>query len=137
VSWKTVPNNGISLQFPGGGTDSLRVVFDPFGHDIAYVVPSGPDDGNGNASLIAAAPDLLAACKRIWDAVVDARYELPDELLLAAFDCRRATVRAVSGNQCSANPEEWLVRQRREQNRARQQRCRARKKAAQEPNDGR
>jgi hypothetical protein len=137
MAWKTVENNGITLQFPTGGSDTLRVVFDPSGHDIAYVVPEQKDNGNGNAALIAQAPSLLMACRRVWDAVLDAyQHDIPDEVLLAAFDCRRAVVAAVTGKGCDRDPQGWLADRRREQNKAAQARCRARKKAAKEATDG-
>lgn len=138
MAWKTVENNGITLQFPAGGSDTLRVVFDPSGHDIAYVVPDQKDNGNGNAALIAQAPSMFMACRRVWDAVLDAYpHDIPDEVLLAAFDCRRAVVAAVTGNDIDRDPQGWLADRRRQQNRERQARCRARKKAAKEATDGR
>lgn len=137
MAWKTVENNGITLEFPTGGRESLRVVFDTAGSDVAYVVPDSRDNGNSNASLIAQAPSLLMACRRVWDAVLDAKtLDIPDELLLAAFDCRRAVCAAVTGRPIEMQPDDWLAKRRREQNRAAQQRCRARKKAAREATDG-
>lgn len=136
MAWKTVEDNGITLQFPAGGTDSLRVVFDTQGHDIAYVVPDARDNGNSNALVIASAPELLSACKLVWDAVNDSQFELPNEILLAAFKCRRAFVSAVTGIQHPWNDEQFRVDRRREQNRAAQQRCRVRKKSAKGATDG-
>lgn len=137
MAWKTVENNGITLQFPTGGSDTLRVVFDPSGHDIAYVVRDQKDNGNGNAALIAQAPSLLMACRRVWDAVLDAHQnDIPDEVLLAAFDCRRAVVAAVTGKCLDRDPKGWIADRRREQNKAAQARCRAKKKAAKEATDG-
>jgi hypothetical protein len=137
VAWKTVQNNGVSLVFPTGGSDSLRVVFDTEGGDVAYVVPTSDDNGDKNAAVIAAAPSLLMACRRVWDAVLDTRQDLPDEVLLAAFDCRRAVLQAVISKDHPWEPEQWLAHRRRELNRAAQQRCRARKKANKESSDGR
>jgi hypothetical protein len=136
MAWKTVEDNGISLVFPTGGSDSLRVVFDTEAGDVAYVVPTHEDNGNKNASLIATAPSLLMACRRVWDAVLDTRHDLPDEVLLAAFDCRRAVVQAVIRKDHPWEPEQWLAHRRREQNRAAQKRCRARKKTSKEAKDG-
>ena len=136
MAWKTVENNGITLQFPTGGSDTLRVVFDPSGHDIAYVVPDQKDNGNGNAALIAQAPSLLMACRRVWDAVLDAhQHDIPDEVLLAAFDCRRAVVAAVTGKCLGRDSGDWLADRRREQNKAAQARCRARKKESKDGAD--
>ena len=100
-------------------------------------MPDNKDNGNGNAALIAQAPSLLMACRRVWDAVLDAhQHDIPDELLLAAFDCRRAVVAAVTGKGIERDPQDWLEDRRREQNRAAQARCRARKKAAKEAANG-
>ena len=62
-TWMTVADNGVKLSFAGGDAVSHRIVFVERGRDIAYVVPTADDNGNGNARLIAAAPDLLEACK--------------------------------------------------------------------------
>jgi hypothetical protein len=136
MSWKTFKDNGIAIQFPGGGGESLRVVFEPGGTDIAYVIPNAQDNGNGNAALIAAAPDLLAACIRLWDAVMDTKCSLPNEVLLSAFDCRKAVVKAVTGKDSSCQADQWSATRRREQNRLRQQRHRAAKKSCKEATDG-
>lgn len=136
MCWETVKDNGISLGFPAGGTDTLRVVFDTKGADIAYVV----DDrglGNRNASLIAAAPDLFKACRLLWDAVMDCSATVPDRVLVAAFDCKRASVKAVSGRTFDADAVDWVTRHRREQGRIRQQRFRAKRKAEKEATHGR
>lgn len=138
MHWTTVQDNHIALQFPCGGTDSLRVVFDPAGGDIAYVLSDCRDNGNSNALLIAAAPDLFAACMRMLDAVFNAQQsELPDEILMAAFVCQRALVKAGVGKCLTSNPEQRIAQKRREQNRLAQKRCRAKKKAAKEATDGR
>lgn len=136
MSWKTVKDNGIALVFPTGGTDSLRVVFDDRGTDVAYVVSNSHDNGNANAALIAATPQLLCACKRVLDAVVGAVMEVPDDVLLAALDCRRAVACAVSGEANFPDSERVLANRRRDQNKEAQRRCRARKKAAKEATDG-
>jgi hypothetical protein len=96
MAWKTAKDNGIDLVFPGGGTDSLRVVFDPKGIDIAYVVPTSSDNGNGNAALIAAAPDLLEACIGVLDVLVgwDPDRDMPEDLDEAGRLCLRAVMLA-------------------------------------------
>jgi hypothetical protein len=136
MAWKTVNNNGITVVLPSGGTDSLRVVFDDAGRDVAYVVPNGSDNGNHNAAVIAAAPSLLDACRRVWDAVLDTGADLPDDILLAAFDCRRAVIAAVLNKDHPWQPEQWIAARRRDQSRCRQRRCRAKKRAAKEATDG-
>lgn len=134
--WETVKDNGISLGFPTGGTDTLRVVFDPKGYDVAYVVDDR-GSGNSNASLIAAAPDLFNACRLLWDAVMDCGDTVPDRVLVAAFGCKRACVKAVTGRPFHADPADYVARRRREQGRIRQQRLRDKLKAEKEAADGR
>ena len=140
MTWQTVKDNGISLQFPMGGTESLRVVFDPNGFDIAYVVPDQRDQGNSNAAMIAAAPDLFNACRKLWDAVLEdcGRHDIPVDVLIAAFECRRAVVKAMGGHSYkhTLGAEQWAAK-RRQQNRVRQRRCRSRKNAQKEATDGR
>lgn len=89
MAWKTFQDNGIQLVFPTGESNSLRVVFDDH-IDIAYVVPTGVDNGNGNARLIAAAPKLWNACRLMWAAVADCGCKVPPQVLEAAKNCRRA-----------------------------------------------
>lgn len=136
MAWETVKDNGISLGFPTGGTDTLRVVFDPGGCDVAYVVDDR-GNGNGNASLIAAAPDMFNACRRLWDAVMDCGDAVPDRVLVAAFDCKRACVKAVTGRSLDVDSVDWATRRSREQGRLRQQRLRAKRKAEKEATHGR
>jgi hypothetical protein len=45
----------------------------------ALAVVYGPPNGESNAALISAAPELLAACKRARDAYINADF-LPDAL---------------------------------------------------------
>lgn len=61
--WVTVRDNGILL-----GGKQCRVVFGST-LDVAYVLPFDGDNGNANARLISAAPELLAACKTAVDAM--------------------------------------------------------------------
>lgn len=77
--WHTVRDNGIAK---GWVTPGCRIVWDdsPGGNDVAYIVPLDGDNGNANARLIAAAPDLLEVCKLIRY-FFDSRYaEIPGGL---------------------------------------------------------
>lgn len=56
--WLTVDSNRISC----GGLGLCRIVYVRGGQDIAYIQPIGTqDNGNSNAHLIVAAPNMLAA----------------------------------------------------------------------------
>ena len=88
MQWTTVKDNAMTLVFPSGGADVLRIVFDPQGSDIAYVVPLGPDKGNGNAKLIAASPVLLNACRFLLETLDAYGSGIPSHALDAAKHCR-------------------------------------------------
>jgi hypothetical protein len=90
MNWKTHRDNGISLSGPCGGTDSYRIVFDDNGLDVAYVVATGTDNGNSNAKLIASAPRLANALRLVVEAIRLFRWTLPEPVLEAAKECRKA-----------------------------------------------
>ena len=66
--WMTVENNCIRF-----GED--RLVWDPNGRDIAYVLPNESDNGNGTVRLSAAAPFVLSMLKDISPRPVVTRRE--------------------------------------------------------------
>lgn len=88
--WETHPDNFIKLEFPLGGEDSLRIVFQRGGSDIAYVVPTPEDNGNANARLIAYAPALLDACQRVWNEAKGSKDYVPEPVFQAARLCSTA-----------------------------------------------
>lgn len=59
--WQTMRDNFVAPMLVRDALHhtSLRIVFADPGMDIAYVLPFDGDNGNGNAQLIAAAPELL------------------------------------------------------------------------------
>ena len=139
MTWQTVKDNGINIQLPTGATDSLRVVFDPAGYDIAYVVPDQRDRGNSNAAMIAAAPELFDACVKLWEAVLDdcGDSDIPSNVLVAAFNCKLSAIKAAGGlGKESIFSVDWAAIRRREQARLRQRRFRQRKKTQGEATDG-
>ena len=92
--WNTHPKNGIILSCPIGGSTSFRIVFDPKGQDVAYVVPTLEDNGIANAKLIASAPYLLDACQRMWLAAKGSKDYVPEPVFQAARFCRIAAYAA-------------------------------------------
>lgn len=88
--WQTHPKNAIKLVGPLGGPDTFRIVFDPTGSDIAYVVPTLEDNGIANAKLIACAPALLDACQRMWLEAKGSKDYVPEPVFQAARLCRIA-----------------------------------------------
>lgn len=95
MGWKTARNNGISLISPSLGRMDLRIVWDEKGSDIAYIVPiCDRDNGNSNARLIAAAPDLWNACRLMWDAVAECGCQVPPQVLDAARHCKQLVVKS-------------------------------------------
>ena len=97
MNWKTCQDNGISLAGPCGGTDSYRIVFDDSGLDVAYVVATGQDNGNSNARLIASAPRLVNAIRLVVEAINLFKWILPEPVLEAAKECRKALDEASRG----------------------------------------
>jgi hypothetical protein len=100
MSWKTVRGNGIELGSPTGGTMDCRVVWDPRGTDVAYVV-NVDGEGDSNAALIAAAPDLFNACREMFDAVIDNHRQVPARVVEAAWKCRAAYSKAITGKEAT------------------------------------
>jgi hypothetical protein len=94
MAWKTVKDNHIELQLPTGGVESLRVVWKEGGSDVCYVVSCDGNNGNSNARLIAAAPDLWNACRLMWDAVAECGCQVPPQVLEAARYCKRVAVKS-------------------------------------------
>lgn len=134
MNWKTVRDNGILLELPTGAVVSHRVVFEPGGRDIAYVAPDLRDRGNSNAALIAAAPRLRDACAKVWAAVEASGDAVPEQVVLAAQECIEAFVASL----CKPSHAVGCRRtqSRRDKDRERQRRCRERKAAAKEGQDG-
>lgn len=81
----TVRNNHISLGMPSFSPASMRLVWnDQLSRDVAYVPPSDDDNGNANACLIAAAPELLHAAKDLCRKLIeyaDDGLDVPGEWL--------------------------------------------------------
>jgi hypothetical protein len=78
----------------------LRVVWDPRGTDVAYVV-NMHGEGDSNAALIAAAPDLFEACREMFDAAIDNHSRVPDRVMDAARKCRAAYSKAITGKEAT------------------------------------
>lgn len=94
MAWKTVKDNNMELRLPTGGADSFRIVCEEDGSDVCYVVPCDGSNGNSNARLIAAAPDLWTACRLMWDAVADCGCNVPPQVLKAARHCKSVCVKS-------------------------------------------
>lgn len=62
----TVRDNSVAMISGFSGKRMTFRVVHGAGRDVAYCPPTDGDGGNRNAALIAAAPDLLAACE-LWD----------------------------------------------------------------------
>lgn len=86
--WQASENNGITVCFPCGSSETLRIVFDESGKDVAYVIPTENDNGNANARLIAYAPALLDACMKMWRAAKGSDEYVPEAVFQAARLCR-------------------------------------------------
>ena len=83
---------------------TLRVVWDQRGTDVAYVV-NMHGEGDSNAALIAAAPDLLVACREVFDAIIDNHSRVPDRVMEAARQCRSAVCKAITGKEATDGTE--------------------------------
>ena len=59
--WETVPDNEIHF----GEGRVFRIVWSKAGRDVAYVVPTEEDNGNGNARMISLAPIMLATLRHV------------------------------------------------------------------------
>ena len=94
MAWKTVKDNHMELRLPTGGVDSFRIVWEEGGFDVCYVVPCDGSNGNANARLIAAAPDLWNACRLMWDAVAECGCQVPPQVLAAARHCKSVAVKS-------------------------------------------
>lgn len=134
MNWRTISNNGITLGLPSGAVAIHRVVFEPGGRDIAYVVPDSRDSGNGNAAMIAAAPRLREACLEVWAAAESSGDDVPEQVWLAAQKCMEAFLASVW--KPSDAVDSYRTQSRRAKDRERQRRCRERKAAAKEGKDG-
>lgn len=86
--WQTAPNNGMKVSFPWGSSETLRIVFDQSGKDVAYVIPTNEDNGNANARLIAYAPSLLDVCRKMWREAKASKEYVPENVFQAARLCR-------------------------------------------------
>jgi hypothetical protein len=95
MEWKTAKDNDIELRFPAGGVDSLRIVWQQGGSDVCYVVPCDGNNGNSNAKLIAAAPELWSACVLLIAAIDNCQDSVPAAVLEAATKCRCAASKAI------------------------------------------
>ncbi len=66
--WITQRDNYIAKILVPTGRNGCRVVYAEYG-DVAYIGPFDDDNGNSNARLIAAAPDLLAVARKAMAAI--------------------------------------------------------------------
>jgi hypothetical protein len=132
MPWKTKEGNGITLGLPSGADATLRLVWDERGRDVAYVVNQS-GEGDVNARLIACAPELILACREVFDAVIDNRRQVPEPVMEAAIRCRMIFVKAIGGTETRADD---AAERRRELNKEAQRRRRARMKKNREATDG-
>ena len=113
-SWQTLAGNGVTLGLPAGGTGQLRVVWAAGGGDIAYVVDSH-SQGNRNAALIAAAPQLASLVRVIANAGAEAvangsvTAELEDAILACIVASRRLDTAMARETATDAQPEKCRI----------------------------
>ena len=106
MNWLTVPDNCVKLRSEFGTRLDFRIVFADPGLDIAYVIPTPDDNGNGHARLISAAPDLLEACKAMVSTMPtrephhpldQATHELRIQMAHQAVGMMRAAIKKAEG----------------------------------------
>lgn len=97
MDWRTRAGNCFTIGLPTGGTDVLRQVWQHGGQAVALVVNTH-GQGDRNAALIAAAPQLLAACEAVNAAMTQHSVALPPALMAAADACRTAAAAASVGS---------------------------------------
>ncbi len=90
--WVTVRDNSVRLTIGGVAGGSARIVWSEHpdsGTDVAYVLPHADgDNGNANARLIAAAPELadrLGSSTRTLVAAPDIPDDWPSDDAIEAF----------------------------------------------------
>ena len=93
--WTTVRDNFVSYKLVPLKQSGCRVVWAEHKFDVAYCPPTDDDNGNANARLIAAAPELLAACKlgvHVIDLTLEAGETKPSESWAGILQTMRAAI---------------------------------------------
>lgn len=98
--WKILKGNGVSVTISNGESHLFPVVWSESAYmDVAYVVPMN-DTKHGDASLIAAAPDLLRVAHLV--ATLNEKcLEIGEGRMIEMVTTARAAIAKAEGKSCA------------------------------------